>query len=204
MHSSYWNETLARQILQRKNSYVCYVVPIVSYGSYLWKPSKATYHYSKVFNEKQCVGSPKPATVFSHARTNFRKATSCHCLYIKNFMLCYYLQKFYLEKLILTGKAMLLSLRCAPGESKSLEISYASKCGCRRVNQIFGAEPVTLLICSMIVSNMMCFLIQITKANSWNCTNDSSYPDTTNQTLAFGVFCVASITLRDLKKLIFT
>ena len=90
---------------------------------------------------------------------------------------------------------MSLSLRWEPGEPKSLEILSVSKCGCRRVSQIFGTEPVTLQICSMIISNMISSLIESTKANSWNSTIGSSYPATTNQALALGVSCVAALTI---------
>ena len=157
-----------------------------------------------MFNEKQCLGSSKPATASSHKKTNLRTSTSCHCRYIKSFKLCYYLQKIFREKRILTGKAMLLSLSWAPGELKSLEFSDATNCGYRRVNQIFGTETVTLQICSMIISNMICFLIQITKADSWNPTNDSSYPDTRNQTPCTWRLLCGCKNCKDLKKLIFS
>ena len=43
-------------LLNRKNAYVSYVVPIISYGSALWKASKAISRSSKAFNRKRSVG----------------------------------------------------------------------------------------------------------------------------------------------------
>ena len=145
-------------------------------------------------NQQQRLLIKGQTSEHQHLVTVAISRTSCCVTICKNFFWkCWY----WLAK-------PCYSLSWAPGELKSLEISDATKCGYRRVNQIFGTETVTLHLCSMIISNMISFLIQITKADSWNPTSDSSYPDTWNQTPCTWRLLCGCNNCRDLKKLIFS
>ena len=58
----------------RKNAYVGYVVPTVSYGAVLWKPPKGDLILLEKVQRKAMSWIFKTSTASSHTRKNFRKS----------------------------------------------------------------------------------------------------------------------------------
>ena len=148
-----------------------------------------------MFNEKQCPGYSRTATVSSHTRKNFRKSTSCHCLYIKNFMSCYYLQKMLSGNVDIDWQSHVTLAKVGTRRAQVTRNFICKQMRLQKRESDFWYRACHLANLFNDYFKYDILLDREHKSNSWNSTIGFSCPATTNQTLALGVSCVAAITV---------
>ena len=178
----------------RKNSYVSYVVPIISYGSSVWKPGKV--ELSQIESVQK-----KAAKWITGAKIPYKEQLLK--LNLLPLSLYHELHVVLLFAKILTGKVDInwklhVSIT-EPGTTR-----YQTTCNfiCRQpklknsgnVNPIIGTEPATLRTPLMSSSNTISYFMKTTKPNFSICILSTSDCVTMKTTRALGELCVGATT----------
>ena len=175
----------------RKNSYVSYVVPIISYGSSVWKPGKV--ELSQIESVQK-----KAAKWITGAKIPYKEQLLK--LNLLPLSLYHELHVVLLFAKILTGKVDLnwklhVSIT-EPGTTR-----YQTTCNfiCRqpklkKCNPTIGTEPATLRTPLMSSSNTISYFMKTTKPNFSICILSTSDCVTMKTTRALGELCVGATT----------
>ena len=177
----------------RKNAYVCYLVPIVSYGAALWKPSNGDLALLESVQRKTMSWIFKTSNSALSFKEKLQKINILPLSIYQELHVVLLFAKMLSGKVDIDWQSHVTLSEVGTRRAQVTRNFICKQMRLQKSESVFGTEPVTLQICSMIISNMISSLIESTKEDFWNSTIGSSYPATTKQTLALGVSCVAAI-----------